>query len=88
MAQAAISNVIHIENRDANFARAFRDMEGKLHDLVNMSSLACSKVEGFTTSEYEHSEKDRNITLFSVYHLDEMIQALLADWTESFKKAH
>lgn len=60
-------------------------MEGKLHDLTLMMSLATTAVEDFI-NEPHLRDKGRNadMTLFGVYHVQEMIQALLSDWTAGF----
>lgn len=57
--------------RDARDAAAYREMESDLRDLVNMGRIAANLAHD-ADGEPSICEK-RNLGLFSVYHLQEML---------------
>jgi hypothetical protein len=71
--------------RDAKLADAFRDMEGKLHDLTLMMELATTAVEDFINESHQRDTgRNADKTLFGVYHVQKMLRDLLSDWTAGF----
>jgi hypothetical protein len=58
--------------RDRRAAAAYREMEGDLRDLVNMGRITAGLAHD-ADGEPPLCEK-RNLALFAVYHLQEMLQ--------------
>lgn len=58
--------------RERSDARAYRDMESDLRDVVNMGRIAASLAHD-ADGEPAVCQK-RNLALFAVYHLLEMLQ--------------
>lgn len=99
MAQANVVNITgetsgksaERQARDAKLADAFRDMDGDLHDLRHMASIAFEQVADTVQDLYSgHVGDKRHLDrmLFAVSHLDEVVNDLHRKWDSNFHETH
>lgn len=72
---------------DARLAEAFRRMESSLHDLRHMSTIAAEMIEDLVTDigKGRSTEQRHDITLFAVFHVEQMVKNLMQEWSDGFK---
>jgi hypothetical protein len=76
--------------RDERLAKAFFNMDGDLHDLRHMASIAFDQVAEMVHDLYSgHIGDKRHLDrmLFTVAHLEDMIDDLYQKWDADFKEA-
>jgi hypothetical protein len=87
MAQAKIKKTTERLARDAKLARAFFGLEGDLHDLRYMASIAFEQASDTVNDLYKGhigDKRDLDRMLFAVSHVEEMINDLYLKWDAGF----
>lgn len=97
MAQAKVANITketsgksaERQARDAKHADAFRDMDGDLHDLRHMASVAFEQASDTVHDLYKGQIRDKSLLdrmLFAVVQVEDMINDLSRKWEERFNE--
>jgi len=75
--------------RDRCYSRAFMDLEPKIHDLMHMAELArFHAIDTFGSNspdETEEGKREREIALFAVVHVEEMVRDLEKAYEAGFR---
>lgn len=90
--------IVHIPNanhatsdarRDKVHARAFRDLDGPLHELRHMAGIAFDEAEGVANSIIAKREIDGRQyerMMFAVGHIGDMIAAMQSEWDDRLRE--